>query len=332
MKTMKNIPLYKYPETHAREHSGLSAYRASMQANIACKKAIEAAIRDHHHDDCLDSEAAKQVVGQFGYDRVFYVLANTVQQKEWDGRFAYDTRRWSKTIPVLEDRDSWGTDRNRDFVVNSHSCLTDLFIKQVRDDFARACRQEGKTFHLPYKAANYKNLFEVLCGEQQVARPLLRELIAQKRLYESIQHRACFVCQGPDGTPCGTIELDLATGGWTTARNSSPGRGFLICGKAGARAVTVFATPVDLVKHLTARGCTQAPEDLLALGYAQYTTPLLTYLQEHPDVSTVRLAFGTGMEARTAVRWQTAALPEHLRVEEISPEPPAAPEPEELEF
>lgn len=44
---MKNLPVYKHPASYAREHDELSAYRASNQANTACKEAIETAIRDH---------------------------------------------------------------------------------------------------------------------------------------------------------------------------------------------------------------------------------------------------------------------------------------------
>ena len=63
---MKNLPVYKHPATYAREHDELAAYRASNQANAACKEAIEAAIRDHYRDNRLDAAAVDQVVQQFG--------------------------------------------------------------------------------------------------------------------------------------------------------------------------------------------------------------------------------------------------------------------------
>ena len=47
---MKNLPVYKHPASYAREHDEFSAYRASNQANTACKEAIETAIRDHYRD------------------------------------------------------------------------------------------------------------------------------------------------------------------------------------------------------------------------------------------------------------------------------------------
>ena len=74
---------------------------------------------------------------QFGYDRMFYVLANTVRQKEWDGRISRDNKAWAKTIPVYENPDGFGHDRNIYFVVNrSHPGLTDLFLTQARREYA----------------------------------------------------------------------------------------------------------------------------------------------------------------------------------------------------
>lgn len=129
---MKDVPIYKYPASHAQEHDELNAYRASNKANMACKEAIEEAIRDHYRDNCLGSDAVKQVVKQFGYDRVFHVLAVTVRQKDWDGRISQDNKAWAKTVPVFENPDAWGTDRNCYLAVNSHPGLTDLFLSQAR--------------------------------------------------------------------------------------------------------------------------------------------------------------------------------------------------------
>ena len=107
---MKNLPVYKHPASYAREHDELAAYRASNQANTACKEAIETAIRDHYRDNRLDAAAVDQVVQQFGYDRAFYILANP---------------------------DAWGTDRNCYLAVNSHPGLVNLFLSQTRKAYAQ---------------------------------------------------------------------------------------------------------------------------------------------------------------------------------------------------
>lgn len=52
-KKLRELPVYPYPADHARENGELDAYRASFRANVSCKDAIEAAIRDNYHETAL---------------------------------------------------------------------------------------------------------------------------------------------------------------------------------------------------------------------------------------------------------------------------------------
>ena len=141
-RALRETPVYPYPASYAQEHGELEQYRASNKANAACKEAIEAAIREYYHDNRLDSQAAAQVINTFGLDRTLYVLANTVQQKDWDGRISPGNKAWAKTIPIHPNPDAWGADRNAQFVVNSHPGLTNLFLSTVRRDY---CQQQEKS-------------------------------------------------------------------------------------------------------------------------------------------------------------------------------------------
>ena len=134
---MKNLPVYKHPAAYAREHDELATYRASNQANAACKEAIEAAIRDHYRDNRLDTVAVDQVVQQFGYDRTFHVLAITVCQADWDRRYSPDNRAWANAMSIPANPDAWGTDRNCYLAVSSHPGLVDLFLSQTRKAYAQ---------------------------------------------------------------------------------------------------------------------------------------------------------------------------------------------------
>ena len=78
-----------------------------------------------------------QVIEQFGYTRTLYVLANTVQQKEWDGRFSPANKTWAKTVDIPPNPDGFGGERNLDFVVDGHPGLVDLFLSQARQDYLR---------------------------------------------------------------------------------------------------------------------------------------------------------------------------------------------------
>ena len=150
---LRETPVYPYPASHAQEHGELEQYRASNRTNIACKEAIESAIREHYHDNQLDSQEAAQVVKTFGLDRTLYVLAVTVQQKDWDARFSPGNQEWAKTIPIQKNPDAWGADRNSQFVVNSHSELTNLFLSTVRQEY---CQKQEKA-HKPSVRAKLQN-------------------------------------------------------------------------------------------------------------------------------------------------------------------------------
>ena len=131
-KKLRDLPVYPYPADHAREQGELDAYRASFRANVSCKDAIEAAIRDNYHDNRLDTAAVGQVAEQFGQERMLYVLAATVRHFDYDGRISRDNKRWANTIPAYQNGDGMDGDRSVQFVVSSHPGLTDLFLTQAR--------------------------------------------------------------------------------------------------------------------------------------------------------------------------------------------------------
>ena len=134
---LRTTPVYPHSAAYAREQGDLDLYRASRRANIACKEAIEASISEHYRDNRLDKDAVPQVIEQFGYTRTLYVLANTVQQKEWDERFSPANKTWARTVDIPPNPDGFGGERNLDFVVDSHSGLVDLFLSQARQDYLR---------------------------------------------------------------------------------------------------------------------------------------------------------------------------------------------------
>ena len=124
-----DTPVYRHTAAYARENNELPQYRESLQANIACKEAIEKAVGENYHGLSVDTKtAAAQVMAQFPTERIRYVLAATVQQKDWDGRISDDNKAWAKNIPVVDEQ-------NRYYLVvdQCHPGLTDLFVKRFRE-------------------------------------------------------------------------------------------------------------------------------------------------------------------------------------------------------
>jgi len=75
------IPFYTHNAQYALGNGEKEQYFASMRANQDCIKAIEDTIRDNFDGMHLQCDA-KDVIQQFGAERVTYLLANTIQEQE----------------------------------------------------------------------------------------------------------------------------------------------------------------------------------------------------------------------------------------------------------
>lgn len=135
---LRSLPVYAGSGAYAREHGEIEAYRASFRANVACKDAIDDAIKSHYADNRLDPACVRAVVDRYGYERTAMVLANTVQHKDWDMRISSGNRTWANSIPVPNDLNAWGDKRTTEYVCSrSHTGLIDLFVTQFRSDMER---------------------------------------------------------------------------------------------------------------------------------------------------------------------------------------------------
>lgn len=148
MSTYKN-KVYLQNWEYAVENGQEEAYRTSLKANIACKDAIEAAIPKYYHVDgyTLDTKnCAKELILEFGLDRVAYVLANTIRCKRYDGRISPENLHWAYTISVVyEIQKPVQQTVNSRFVVDSCNMgLTDLLVNQVRKLHALQHRSQKK--------------------------------------------------------------------------------------------------------------------------------------------------------------------------------------------
>jgi len=117
--------VYPYSSEEARRLNRLPMWRESHKANIACKNAIEQAVRRDYDGSQLKPDCAGSVIAEYGYKRVQWVLANTVQQTR-DGCFSSDNKTWARCTDISPDN------RNREFVVNSNPDILDGFINQYR--------------------------------------------------------------------------------------------------------------------------------------------------------------------------------------------------------
>ncbi|MDD3227653.1 MAG: DUF3849 domain-containing protein [Oscillospiraceae bacterium] len=133
MENKNFLPVYPYSFAEAKRLDELDRWKESHKENISCKKSIEEAIRNGFDGMHLQQDCAAEVVSQFGYHRTAYVLANSLQCKEYDGRFSRDNHAWAKTVSIAPDQSSY-SNRNLDFAVDSHPAVLDGFVNQYRRD------------------------------------------------------------------------------------------------------------------------------------------------------------------------------------------------------
>lgn len=139
-----DVPVYRETANYAYEAGELDMYRASRDANMACKEAIEAAISENYVDYRLSTRiAVETVLEQFSEERVKYVLANTVQHNLHDGRYHAENKDWAGKIAVCEEN-------SESFIVSQvHPGLVNLFINQFKDLLPEKGQDQAETVSTP---------------------------------------------------------------------------------------------------------------------------------------------------------------------------------------
>ena len=123
--------VYKGTLAQAMEERDVDAYLDSRKLNIDCKKAIEEAIALNFDGLHLKEDAATQVLEQFGEERMTFVMANTLRELSYDGRFSRQNKDWAEHIEIPENINQ-GKNLNQDYVIESHPAVLDGFIDMAR--------------------------------------------------------------------------------------------------------------------------------------------------------------------------------------------------------
>ena len=124
---MNETYLYPYSAKEARERNELSLWRESHRANIACREAIEDAIRQNFDGMNLQTDCLKAVLDEYGFKRTAWVLANTLHELKWDGRFSPANKQWAERRYIPQDER-----HNAEITVRSHPAVLDGFVSLYR--------------------------------------------------------------------------------------------------------------------------------------------------------------------------------------------------------
>ena len=131
-----NIPLYKDNAEHATATGQYGSFLESYRINGLCRYAIEEAITSGYRDNTLDESVVRSVLAQFGEERVAFVMANSIQQKNWDGRISEENKAWAQSYEVPADgAESFA-------VTGVHPGLIDVFATQLRKELTANIEME----------------------------------------------------------------------------------------------------------------------------------------------------------------------------------------------
>ena len=125
--------VYYQTLSYAEEQGELEEYRASRKLDKECTQAVIDEIRQNYDGKHLNKEAVKPVVEKYGSERLAFVLANTLQQLLWDGRFSRDNKAWAADFHIPKDM-VYDRDMNSELIVTSHPAVLDGFINVFRRD------------------------------------------------------------------------------------------------------------------------------------------------------------------------------------------------------
>ncbi len=130
----KSYPaVYGHTLSYAMEHGEVDKYSDSRKLDRECREAIEGTIRQNFDGMHLKHDIVKPLAEQYGSERMAFVLASTIQQESWDGRFSVDNKAWALEFYIPENI-VHGIDMNRELIVSSHPAVLDGFIDMFRSE------------------------------------------------------------------------------------------------------------------------------------------------------------------------------------------------------
>ena len=145
----RTVPIYRETGGYARVHNEMDAFRVSNKANTACASDIEKAIAQGWDGARLKDGCALPIIEKYGEARTAFILANTLQLKELDGRFSEENMAWAQTVRIEKEPVDQPSERRFAWAVSSHPVKLDMFVRQARDEIEAISIRETPVYSEP---------------------------------------------------------------------------------------------------------------------------------------------------------------------------------------
>ena len=121
------VHVYRYSLSEAKRCNEMNLWRDSHKENLRCRDAIDKMVSEQYSVNILPDEIIKTACQKFGIDRVGWVLANTVNENDYDGRYRPDTKKWARTTFYIPN-----DIHNCEFELRTHPELVNGMVGQYR--------------------------------------------------------------------------------------------------------------------------------------------------------------------------------------------------------
>lgn len=114
----------------AKSLGRLAEWKQSHQANVKCARDIDNLIASHTWDGQLEPDCARAALDWWGFQRVQFVLANTLIRTGGLG-FEPDSLKWARSVFVPPDK------TNDAFKVQADRALLAQFVQQTHTEYRK---------------------------------------------------------------------------------------------------------------------------------------------------------------------------------------------------
>ena len=176
---MDETEVYRYSLSFAAGSREKDLWVASYRTNRACAEFIRKTIAEDFDGIRLNDDCLQTILDAYGFDRVMWVLANTVGEGKGDGRYSQSNKEWAKTFRIPPDS------HNSEFCVTSHPAIVNGLVDEVRKAWANLhlWKPEQMESHL---------------GQNLIGRVLVVDPIVLKDPYKTSENQL-FLAQSGNG-------------------------------------------------------------------------------------------------------------------------------------
>ena len=124
------IRLYKMSRKYALDNDEKEECLLSFRANVECKNMIEDYIHENYYNNTLHGDTS-EIEKEFGKDRYHLVIAATIRQSNFDGRYDTRNKEWAEEVCKTVDVSIWNDYRLH---LDNHPGLIDLLATRIRKE------------------------------------------------------------------------------------------------------------------------------------------------------------------------------------------------------